>query len=504
MPKTLYFLASQGVRQYDRRAVEEFVKQKSPTPWKIASRDEAVEKHAQVVVDVAEDAMSASVTIEPPFFTYPWPSPEDIKESLARQGVVLGLNEEVIEKLVRLKIFNEAITVAQGIPVQNGEDARIEFLVDPDRPLELDPEALKIDYKEISAFVNVREGQEVAVIHPPTAGEIGMSVLGEETQPIPGKDVAFPAESGLDVSEDGLHLIAALDGRLIRKNNRLSVLPELEINGDVDFSTGNIDFPGCVKIRGVVRDGFKVVSVGDVEVREMIEGAHVESGGSIFVAGGVRAMGRGRLISAGNITASFVDQAYMRAQGDIYVKKSLLHSDVGADRSVKVMGDRKSQIAGGKVLAGIEVVCQILGSAMGTKTEVVVGISAERAERRHELQIQIAQYEKYIAEVDNNLTFLKNLESKGALTQKGQEQKISAMKTKFQMQGVLFSMTNELRDLEECLKLTKTKGTVRVREICYPGVSISIRGVVYKVKEAFKFASFVFDGGEIRLRTFDA
>ena len=93
---------------------------------------------------------------------------------------------------------------------------------------------------------------------------------------------------------------------------------------------------------------------------------------------------------------------------------------------------------------------------------------------------------------------------KNALTQKGQEQKISTMKAKFQMQAALISMTKELKELEECLELTKTKGIVRVRDICYPGVSVTIRSVVCKVKEAFKFVSFVYDNGEIRLRTFDA
>jgi uncharacterized protein (DUF342 family) len=168
------------------------------------------------------------------------------------------------------------------------------------------------------------------------------------------------------------------------------------------------------------------------------------------------------------------------------------------------MGGRKSQIAGGKLLAGIEVVCQILGSEMGTKTEVVVGISSERAKRRQELQNLIPRYGDNIAKLNNDLTFLKNLEMKKTLTQKGLEQKISAMKTKFQMQAVLFSMTKELKELEECLELTKAKGTVRVRDICYPGVNITIRDAVYKVKEAFKFVSFVYDNGEIRLRTFDA
>jgi uncharacterized protein (DUF342 family) len=42
-----------------------------------------------------------------------------------------------------------------------------------------------------------------------------------------------------------------------------------------------------------------------------------------------------------------------------------------------------------------------------------------------------------------------------------------------------------------------------VKGVCYPGVSIWMRGVTYQVKESFKFCSFAFEEGEIRLRTFD-
>jgi uncharacterized protein (DUF342 family) len=64
-------------------------------------------------------------------------------------------------------------------------------------------------------------------------------------------------------------------------------------------------------------------------------------------------------------------------------------------------------------------------------------------------------------------------------------------------------MSDELRDIEERLELSKAKGVVRVKEVCYPGVSVMIRGSVYVVKEPLKFTAFIFDEGEIRLRSFD-
>jgi len=40
----------------------------------------------------------------------------------------------------------------------------------------------------------------------------------------------------------------------------------LEIDGDVDFKKGNINFDGFVTIKGTVADGFSVVAVKDVEI----------------------------------------------------------------------------------------------------------------------------------------------------------------------------------------------------------------------------------------------
>jgi len=83
---------------------------------------------------------------------------------------------------------------------------------------------------------------------------------------------------------------------------------------------------------------------------------------------------------------------------------------------------------------------------------------------------------------------------------------VTATKSKFQLQSALKSMEDELQDLESRLALGRSKGVVRVKDICYPGVTVTIRGFTYAVREAFKFAAFVFDEGEgeVRIRSFDA
>jgi len=50
----------------------------------------------------------------------------------------------------------------------------------------------------------------------------------------------------------------------------------------------------------------------------------------------------------------------------------------------------------------------------------------------------------------------------------------------------------------------RERGAVRARGICYPGVSVCIRGITYRVREAFKFGAMLYEGGEIKVRSFDA
>ncbi|MDR2522369.1 MAG: FapA family protein [Synergistaceae bacterium] len=498
------FLRAKGVRKYDARAVDDFARHKNRTRQKIAGRSEVDEKSAQIIVQLSKDNMTASITLEAPFFTKPWPTQTDVGEALAKKNVVSGLDQEALKSLTELKLTDETVQVAQGLPSKNGENAWIEYLIDPDnKETEVDLAAQKIDYRTRSVFVNVRKGDKVAVKHPATPGENGESVTGNELKALPGKDAAFPVGSGFEISEDGLVLSAAIDGRLLRKDKKLLVLPELEVKSDVDFSVGNINFNGSVKIAGAVREGFQVIASGSIEIKQMVEGAHVESSNDINITGGVRGMGKGRIIAKGNVFAGFADQAYIRSQGNIEIKNSVFHSDVAAQYKVTVLGGQKAQIAGGKVQAGVEVICQILGSEMGTKTDIVVGIPPEQAERRKELQVLIGQHQENIEKLETSLTYLKKQDQAGALDDAKRAMMASVTKSKFQTQSALKSMSKELQELEERLELSKAKGVVRVKEVCYPGVTITIRGVSYVVREPLKFTAFVLDGGEVRLRAFD-
>lgn len=498
------FLRAKGVRKYDEKIIEKVVREKIRTPQKIARRVENDEKDAHIVVEIPKGGMTAYVTMEAPFFTKPRPGKKEIEEALARKNVVFGIDDEAVQKLADSGIFDEPVLAAQGEIPQNGEDARIELLIDPDRVPEIDQNVQKVDYRTRSTVVNVRRGQTIAVRHPPTEGKNGTSVVGTPIRAAAGKDISFSAGGGLEVSEDGLSLVASIDGCLQWEDGKLSVLPELEVQGDVDFSVGNVDFAGNVKICGTVREDFHIVAGGNIEVREVVEGAQIESSGDVVVMGGIRGMGKARIVAGGDVVAGFADQAQIRSRGDVTIRGALFHSDVMAQNSVTVMGGQKSQIAGGRVQAGREITCRILGSEMGTKTEIIVGVPPDQTERRRELQTLIAQNNANLQKLEANLGFLKKQETAGNLDEGKRALMLSATKAKFQLQATLMSLKDELAEIEADLELRKSQGIVRIREMCYPGVSIIIRGSAYVVREPVRFVAFVNENGEVRLRSFDS
>ena len=81
-----------------------------------------------------------------------------------------------------------------------------------------------------------------------------------------GKSVPLPKGRNTEITEDGDTLIASMPGHVEFSGSTFQVKPVLDIDGDVDFSTGNIKFVGDVNIKGDVLSGFTVRSAGNIQV----------------------------------------------------------------------------------------------------------------------------------------------------------------------------------------------------------------------------------------------
>ena len=496
------FLKERGVSSFDGGKIEAVLEERPKEPVRIADKP-TVEAKAKIEVDISDDELKAFIRVTPPLDDRDWPTVDELKRALEEAGVEYGIDEGALEEIAREHVEDEWVLVAKGNPPKDGEDAQIVLKVELGRPKPKEADADRVDMRELGAVVNVLHGQELAEKIPLKQGEDGTSVKGKPLKARQGKDRQLPKGKNTEVSDDGLHLLAAMDGHVSIREGKIDVLPVYEIKGDVDYSVGNVDFVGTVIVRGTVREGFVVMASGDIQVDGAVEGAKLKSGGSIVVKGGVSGMGKGELSAQGDIIVRYAEQATLRSGSNVVAERALLHSLVYARSEVQVSSGKKGTIAGGKIYAGSEVVCDELGSKMETRTEVQVGTSPELIEEKRAKEGDFAESLNKLQEVEKNLEYLKKLEEMGMLDEEKRGMLVALTRAKFQLRAHVESLQKQLAEIEATLYEFKGRARVRVKGYCYPGVVVSIKGVSYVVKDTLQFVSFVYDEGEVRIRSFE-
>lgn len=497
-------LKDRRIEDYDGQAVSKAVQDRTGDPVKIADRRPELDRPAEVEIKISDDALSCSLRVLPPLGPLPLPSVEELEKFLREHGVVEGIKRDVLDELSRGMHLRQWVEVARGREVTHGRDAAINYKVDLTRlkPKETG-EGRRVDMKDLGTVINVLKGQELAEKIPPVAGEDGLTVMGKPIKAQVGKDKNLPAGPGTEVSPDRLRLYASQDGHLSVKDGKLCVSPIFEVKGDVDYGVGNIQFVGPVVIHGSVREGFSVKAGGDLFVEGVVEGATLSCEGAMNIKVGVRGTGKALLESKGDFRCPYLDQAKVVCGGDVYVSEAITHSMVSARGTVVVQGSKKGQIVGGRVQAGMEVVCETLGSDMGTKTEVVVGVPPELLEERKRLSEALKELKGKMAEVDTNLGYLKKMEERNLLDDQKRALMVRLTRAKFQIQGQVSISEGRLKAIEEEIERSKSVGRVRVKGVCHNGVVVSIRGMNYIVRSDQRFVSFVLEEGEIRIKPFD-
>jgi uncharacterized protein (DUF342 family) len=315
----------------------------------------------QIKVTLKERGAEAWVKIEPPVPVHI----SKIQQALSANGVVIGINNDVVLQLSQFP-GPEPVQVAQGQPAVHGEAAKVEYYFRgggqrAGQPLEMDDG--RVDYRELGYIENVTKGQVLATKTPPGLGIPGRNVLGDEIPAKNGRDITLRAGQNTMMSEDEMSIIALIDGQPKLDGTRVSVQPIVVVSGDVDFSTGNINFQGSVKINGNVLPGFTIKATQDVEIGGVMEGATIEAGGKVSVKGGVRQ--HSVITSHGDVTVRFVDsESSITTRANLMVVESSMHSTLTAGLAIKV----GKKLIGGTAQAGEFVSAEALGSPGGTHT----------------------------------------------------------------------------------------------------------------------------------------
>lgn len=493
-------LVRKQAKNFNRDIVELVVREADKTPVKIAETQDEIRVDVTANAILSPDRMKGYITFNPPD-NGNMMSLEEVLDVLSKNGIIYGINRTNLETIVKYPVFNEMICIAEGTPPVNGQNGKVEFHFDIKK--ESKPTILedgRVDFRELNLIESVVQGQKLCTLIPPIQGTPGRTVSGTDIPALDGKPAALPKGRNVSVSPDGMNLVANISGQVSYLDGKISIFATYEVPADVDNSTGNINFVGNVTIRGNVLSGFILEAGGNVEVWGVVEGAVIKAGGDIVLRRGMQGMGKGVLVSGGDIIARYIENSNVEARNNIK-SEAIMHSNVKCGNKLELSG-RKGLLVGGSCKVGKEIAAKVIGSHMATVTDIEVGVDPTVRERYKAVKDEIATMETDIRKAEQAIAILKKFELAGALTPEKQEIMAKSVRTKVFYSNKLCELKEEMAQMEAKLQ-QESYGKIRCYNFIYPGTKVAIGTCMMFVRENLQYCSLYRDGADIRVGAID-
>lgn len=355
---------------------------------------------------LSTDSLYAWLIVFPPTEGGSELSTQMLHRALEERGIRYGLNTQLIEHLCQEEDrYFTLHLIAVGKPAFNGKNGNVvdNFSRTTERVLETD-ENDQVDYTALHLVRSVEKDQEICRLIKPTEGEPGRTVLDQEIPAKSGRAVPLPKGKNTEISEDGLSLLAAIAGHVEYTGNSFHVKPVWDVPGNVDFSTGNINFTGDVSIKGDILSGFTVRAKGNIQVEGAVEaGSTVEAGGDLIVAKGILGDGSTVIRAQRNVFAKYIENSTIFARENLQTD-CIINGQVYCGGDVLVRSGRGG-IIGGRIWAARLVSARAVGSPSERRTSIILGgrpcVSFDREMLQQELQAVEAEKEKLNSQLNS-------------------------------------------------------------------------------------------------------
>ena len=400
---------------------------------------------------------------------------EAILKACEEKGIVYGIRKKAINTIIQDKIYDQKVILAKGKEVIHGKDASIiySFQTEKKQPSKSkENEEKNVDFKELGWISNIAAEEILASKVSPVPGVEGIDIYGKTIAAKEPKDISLVAGKNTYVTDDGMYLKSKIDGQVIQKGKSISVEPILTINGNVDYSTGNIDFLGSVIIKGNVAAGFSVKSAKDIIVEGLVEDSELIAQGQIVVTNGI--LGNEEFINTifakESIKAQFIQHMKIKTEGFVEVPKHILHSYIEAgDKVTCTAGTGK--IIGGEIKAQNGIECNIAGGPFETPTKLILDLYSDLGKEESDINKEMLILEENKFKIEK---LLKDIEPiKDQLSDELKEKTDEALKQLAAINNRYVVLQSKKSDIDEQRQLIKSN-QIKILQKVYPGVVIKI------------------------------
>jgi len=462
-----------GIEDYDRSEVEKIVKEADGEDHKIAKWTGGSPVDSRLELEISEDAMQASAILIPAKHGGSTISLEDAKRILENNKIVYGIKEDVLEKLITGQKYYIKTVIAEGKPPVSATNGYIKVLFDTSHRPNLKPESSgRVDFKNINLIKSVQKGEILAEKVDPHPGEIGKNIFGMDLPFEVGKPGEWKVGTNCELIENGKKLISTISGRPILERDGTIRVDEIIQLENVDYSTGNIDFPGTIIVEGTVADNFTLRTKGSLFIKKSVGRVFLHAEKDIVLSGGVMGRNGGYIEAGGDIFTKFVEQGNLKAGGSIFIEEASLHSNLVAGEAIVIQGGR-GELIGGEAIAGSYISVSKLGAVVETKTSVVVGMSPQIFEELKKMKEDMASKEEILRKVRQSLQkFNDMIANKKEISLEEKE----TLKKLLELEKKYMELSQSLKTQYESILSSydaETEAYIEVEKFIYPRVNIN-------------------------------
>ncbi len=291
--------------------------------------------------------------------------------------------QHLLRRLTDDRSKKGSFLLLQGTAPVPGDDAYLDCKFDPGTSVGRVLGDGSVDLTARKSAVGVNTDQLLAEVIWPTKGQPGVNLRGEEIPAPDGRMATFTAGENVRVEYEGNHpkrFYAAISGNAYVEGTTIEVNPVLQVDGDVDEKTGNIDAVKDLEISGSVRSGLKINASGSITIAGVVEeGAFVSAKGDVVAAHGIIGSDT-KVLALGSVETKFIQESSVMARHNICVGDHIFNGRVRAGGELIVQpgdGPRSGSIIGGEASAGKGLEAEIVGSPSAHHTTIGIGPDME-------------------------------------------------------------------------------------------------------------------------------
>ncbi|SHI44115.1 hypothetical protein SAMN02745163_00264 [Clostridium cavendishii DSM 21758] len=215
----------------------------------------------------------------PPLFTR-----DEILKNLSDNKIVYGILEENMQEIIKKESVQDFLIAKGKHPIPTVQD-EIEIKFKSIIEKHFNEDENHINFREICDIATVNPGDVLLVKQEGKEGEAGKDVFGKEIACEKLKIIKLKAGGGCSIK--GNAIVADISGNPSYIGDIISVNSIHTVEGDVDLSTGNINFSGQVKINGNVMPGMTVIAGTGALIGGQVDKAVIKSNGETVILGNI-------------------------------------------------------------------------------------------------------------------------------------------------------------------------------------------------------------------------